>query len=208
MKGKNDEHELLHLKIIILGDAGAGKTSILKRYIENKFEPGATTIVPIVSKKILSNNGKKFSIDLWDLPGQDRNPIITRTFAKDCHGIIYCCEVNNTNSRDNLKDWEESLKSCRDIQDIPRIVIENKCDLLGDEIHFNDDINLLKKTSKELGCLNCFRTSALNGYNVENALNFLNNQIIKDFKIEGIDKNNHKKLKVKNSDGDDKSKCC
>ena len=180
MKRKSDEnHDSLHFKVIILGDAGAGKTSIIKRYIENKFEfETNSTIVPTVSTKILSLNGKKFFIDLWDLPGQDRNPIVTRTFANESHGIIYCCEVNNTNSRDNLKDWEESLKSCIDIQDIPKILIENKCDLLGDESHYNDDIDLLKKTSKELGCLNCFRTSALNGYNVDNALNFLVEQII------------------------------
>ena len=154
----------------------------------------------------MSLNGRSLFLDFWDLPGQDRNPIVTRTFANDCHGIIYCCEVNNTISRDNLKDWEESLNSCEDIQNIPKILIENKCDLLGEESHYNDDIDLLKKTSKELRCVEFYRTSALNGYNVDKALNFLNNQIIKNYKIDEIE--NYNKIKLKIGDSKDNSKCC
>ena len=67
------------------------------------------------------------------------------------------------------------MESNINIADIPKIILENKCDLLGDESHFNDDSNLLKKTSLQLGCLNYFRTSALNGYNIDNAINFLLN---------------------------------
>ena len=200
----------IDLKIIIIGDTAQGKTSIVKRYIENKFEfDSIATIVPYFYKKILKINGILFNIILWDIPGQDRNPIIAQSFANDTNGIIYTCEVNNKKSRENLRKWEQSIKNCVNIEKIPRIIVENKCDLLGDESHYNDDINILKDTAKELGCFQFFRTSALNGYNVDNALKSLINEVIKDIKDVGIEYYNQKKLnKLKNTSNKQNSRCC
>ena len=74
-------------------------------------------------------------------------------------------EINNINSRESLKNLKESLESLNDIESIPKILIENKCDLLGAEDSYNNGTKFLKESMKKLGCLNCFRTSALNGYN-------------------------------------------
>ena len=208
MSEENDKyHDSTYVKVIIVGNSGAGKTSIIKRYIEKKFDYNPlTTITPITSNKKFIINGNIFHVDLWDLPGQDRNQIISRTFANGSKGIIYCCEVKNINSRNDLKKWEESLKSVSDIETIPKILVENKCDLLGDENNYNDDIKSLRKTSRELGCFSFFRTSALNGYNVDEALETLINKIIKEIKIEKIENDN--KIKLKSNKGNTNVKCC
>ena len=203
----------INLKVIIIGDKNQGKTSIIKRYIEKKFDDKSiATIVPVYSSKNIIINGINYKINLWDIPGQDLNPIVTRSFANETKGIIYCYEVNNSIARDNLKKWKESLESNINIADIPKIILENKCDLLGDESHFNDDSNLLKKTSLQLGCLNYFRTSALNGYNIDNAINFLLNEMIKKEKEEGIleynIKNTNTKLTKKAHNKNKNARCC
>ena len=178
----------IDLKIIIVGDISVGKTSIITRFTKDKFEekPSAT-ISPVFSKKVIKINEIFFNVNIWDLPGQDRNPIATNSFVKDSNGIMYCCDVNNIKTRDNLTAWEETLKSKEAIENIPKIIIENKCDLLGDENNYQDDINSLRKFSKILGCKNFFRTSAKNGYNVKEAIDYLINEIIKEIKEEDIE---------------------
>ena len=200
---KNDA--VNHLKIIIVGDSGTGKTSIITRYIKQTFEPNnKATIVPLYSSKVLTINGNKFQFNIWDIPGQDRNPVVTRSFAQDTQGIIYCCEVKKT--KESLKSWEESLNSFTDTKEIPKIIVENKCDLLGDESFYNEDINILRETAKKLECFKFFRTSALNGYNVNGAFNALINEMIKNVKIKGIENSN--KIKLSNKRKSTNAKCC
>ena len=200
---KNDA--VNHLKIIIVGDSGTGKTSIITRYINQTFEPNnKATIVPLYSSKVLTINGNKYQFNIWDIPGQDRNPVVTRSFAQDTQGIIYCCEVKKT--KESLKSWEESLNSFTDTKEIPKIIVENKCDLLGDESFYNEDINILRETAKKLECFKFFRTSALNGYNVNGAFNALINEMIKNVKIKGIENSN--KIKLSNKRKSTNAKCC
>ena len=113
---------------------------------------------------LIKINEINFNIHIWDLPGQDYNPVATNSFAKDSNGIIYCCDISNNLTRDNLKTWEETLNSKEAIEKIPKIIIENKCDLFGDENNYNDEIYSLSLFSKQLGCKNFFRTSAKTGY--------------------------------------------
>jgi small GTP-binding protein len=200
---KNDA--VNHLKIIIVGDSGTGKTSIITRYIKQTFEPNnKATIVPLYSSKVLTINGNKYQFNIWDIPGQDRNPVVTRSFAQDTQGIIYCCEVKKT--KESLKSWEESLNSFTDTKEIPKIIVENKCDLLGDESFYNEDINILRETAKKLECFKFFRTSALYGYNVNGAFNALINEMIKNVKIKGIENSN--KIKLSNKRKSTNAKCC
>ena len=71
---------------------------------------------------------------------------------------------------------EEDLKIDKNI---PKICIENKCDLLREEKDYNNNMESLKAISRELGCFCFFRTSALNGYNIKESFESLINQMIK-----------------------------
>ena len=95
-------------------------------------------------------------------------------------------------------------------KNIPKILIENKCDQLGDESHYNDDFDSLKKFSNVHKFSGCFRTSALNGYNVDEAINFLIDEIIKSFDGEDVQYYNSKIIKMNNSDysNNEKNRCC
>ena len=202
MKSKRNDNITteVHLKVIIVGDMDTGKTSIIKRYLYDKFDSNNnSTIVPELKTKIIKINGINYNINFWDIPAQDRNIFVLGSFVRDTNGIIYCCDVGNKKSMENLKKWEEALKSKENIEDIPKIIIENNCELLGDENHYNDKIFALSKMSIELGCLNFFRVSSSNGYNIENSINYLVYEIIKRIKVkdEEVFINNRVQLKNK-----------
>ena len=195
------------LKIIIVGDMSTGKTSIIRRYIDGVFEnTNKATIAPNFSSKIIKTNDVIYRLQFWDIPGQDRNPTLNGLFCHDAQGVIFCCDITNKKSRDNLKKWYESVKNFKDIENTPKILLENKCDLIKEEINDNEDINSLKKVSDELQCINFFRTSALNGYNINESIDFLINDIINS--LDSKDIQVYQSFMVKTAKKEDKTKCC
>ncbi len=196
------------LKIIIVGDTFTGKTSIIERYINNTFsEKNTTTISPEFQTKVINSNNIIIRIHFWDLPGQDRNYALTQLFCKDSNGIILCCDVSNENSRENLTKWNDAIKNIYDIKNIPKIILENKCDLLNDEKHYNDNIESLREISNELNSINFFRVSALNGYNIKKSIDYLINECIKREEEIDIKSFNSFLLKKKYKVGNDSNYC-
>ena len=169
------------LKIIIVGNSGTGKTSFVNKYIHNKFaQTYSPTIASQFSYKIVKINDTIYRVQFWDIAGQDKNPETTGIFCKNTKGIILFCEVNKISTRDDTIKWKESIEKNIDIDKMPIILIENKCDLLGDdESKYNKDIDDLNIFGENNNLNKCFRTSALTGFNVEESINFLINEIVK-----------------------------
>ena len=209
------------LKVILLGNVSSGKTSIVDRYIKNIFqEKKRATISPNFDYKLIKKNNIIYRVHFWDIPGQDRSPQITSVFCRDAQGFIFCCDALVKKSREDIITWKNSLENILDLSDIPLIILENKCDLLGkEENDYNKGVEELKKFSDENNFLGAFRTSALNGYNIENGINFLVDEIIN--KIEKEEEENKKMNKIENggrksiklneikeSNNNNRNKCC
>ena len=212
MKNLNEYAETFgnDLKVILVGNASTGKTSIVDRYIKNIFiNKKEATIAPNSLSKLIRKNNVIYRLHIWDIPGQDKSPALTSIFCKDSHGIIFCCDALVEQSRNDILTWIKSIKEFIDISDLPMIIMENKCDLLGDENDYNKGIEELKSFSDNNNFLGAFRTSALNGYNVENAINFLVDDIIN--KIENNKNNNTHNTSIKlNETKEEKNskRCC
>ena len=199
------------LKIITIGDVSTGKTSILRRYINNTFDQNTqATIMPDFSYKVVKINGANYRIQFWDLPGQDRNPIMTSVFCQDANGVIFCCDANDNKSRQNIINWKNSLNNMMDSEKIPKILLENKCDLLGKD-KYNEGFEELKQFANDNKINECYRTSALDGHNVEKAITFLINEIVKNFDekdLKSIGDLNTSKVKVSKNTNYNKQRCC
>lgn len=205
------------LKLIIVGDSGTGKTSFVNKYILNKFaETYSPTIASQFSYKIIKIDDVIYRLQFWDIAGQDRNPETTGIFCKDTRGIILCCEVNKKTTKENTLKWKESIEKNIEINEIPIILIENKCDILGEEEEdYNKDIDSLKSFAEENNINKCFRTSALNGYGVEDSVNFLIREIIGNGEVPKKYKNAERKNSImlnkeehQNSLRNPKRNCC
>ena len=157
---------------------------------------------PNFQYKLIKKNGIIYRLHFWDIPGQDRNPTLTSVFCRDAQGFVFCCDAMAEKSRNDILVWKKSLQDFLDISNIPLIIMENKCDLLGkEEEDYNKDIDKLKQFSEENNFSGAFRTSALNGYNIENAMNFLVDEIITKLKVE--EENN---INKKNQENENKIK--
>ena len=192
MENINEEQERfgIDLKIILIGNVSTGKTSIVDRYIDNTFRDKIkATISPNFSYKLIKKNGVIYRLQFWDIPGQDRSPALTSIFCRDSHGFLFCCDVTAEKTRQDIIKWKKSLEDFMDIKDIPSVLLENKCDLLGEEKDYEKGIEELKLFAEENNISGTFRTSALNGYNIEKGIDFLVDEII--IKIKTEEKNNN-----------------
>ena len=218
MDEEDEHHYGADLKLIIIGDSSTGKTSIVNRYVSNKFDNTyKATIASQFAYKIIKIKDVIYRIQFWDLAGQDRSGTLASFFCKDSNGIVFCCDVTEPSSKNNILTWKKSLEDNLDISNIPLIVMENKCDLLGDnEDLYNDNFDELKKFGEENGFNGCFRTSALTGYGIEKAMSFLVNKIVEKFDEDDIksykDFGQKRRLSVDNhiskKVNDKKGKCC
>ena len=186
----NDNNYLKYFKVLIVGNPATGKTSIMKKFINNKFDSDYNkTITPISYNKKYTANGIDYSFDVFDIPGDyHKNLDVIKTFSNGANGIIYCCKCGDEQSRsDLLTFWKDTLDPD---ENIPKILIENMYDLLDEEEKYYYDIKSLRKTSRKLGCFSFFQISALNRDEITNSLESLFNKMIKNFRIELIEEKN------------------
>ncbi len=169
------------LKIIIIGNVATGKTSYVNKWTKNIFnEAYKPTIVSEFGFKIFEYNGSFYRIQLWDLAGMDQNAMVTKIFAKDAQGCIILCDATYKKTRDDTLKWKRSIDEVGKFFDggkIPCLLVENKIDLLSDDEKLKDDPELIDFAQTN-EFINCFRTSAKEGININESMSFLIKDII------------------------------
>ncbi|MHA1719066.1 MAG: Rab family GTPase [Promethearchaeota archaeon] len=130
------------LKICLLGDGNVGKTSIVYRYIENRFSRDfkSTLGVNLLKKKVIltegESAGKICSIQIWDLGGQNAYRKLRKLYLEGSQGALVVFDVTSQSSFDHLDDWIQSLIEIRGDK-VPMILIGNKIDLEANRVITN-----------------------------------------------------------------------
>ncbi|EGC34956.1 Rab GTPase [Dictyostelium purpureum] len=124
------DEEIL-FKIILVGESGVGKSSILVRFTDNTFTPHfAPTLGVDFNVKTIRNKetGQTVKLQLWDTAGQERFKSITQTFYRGSHGVIVVYDVTDPKSFERCKNWVEDIN--QNTQDgMIIILVGNKSDL-------------------------------------------------------------------------------
>ncbi|XP_006590898.1 ras-related protein Rab7 isoform X2 [Glycine max] len=98
------------LKVIILGDSGVGKTSLMNQYVNKKFsnQYKATIGADFLTKEVQFED-RLFTLQIWDTAGQERFQSLGVAFYRgaDCCVLVY--DVNSMKSFDNLNNWREEF---------------------------------------------------------------------------------------------------
>mmetsp|Transcript_27332 Transcript_27332/g.63729 ORF Transcript_27332/g.63729 Transcript_27332/m.63729 type:complete len:215 (-) Transcript_27332:99-743(-) len=121
------------LKVIILGDSGVGKTSLMNQYVNKKFtnQYKATIGADFLTKEVMIDD-KLVTMQIWDTAGQERFQSLGVAFYRgaDCCVLVY--DLTSPKSFESLDSWRAEFllqASPRDPDDFPFVVLGNKSDL-------------------------------------------------------------------------------
>ena len=125
----------LQLKVIVLGDSGVGKTSILNRFVKQEFSQSyrATVGADFLFKEF-TVDGKAVSLQLWDTAGQERFQSLGNAFYRgtDCCMLVF--DITNLESFEGIVSWKKEFlqRSGNEDTNFPIILVGNKCDMAYD----------------------------------------------------------------------------
>ena len=174
MEENNEIYDIL-LKLIIVGDTGVGKTNIISRYIKNEFSLTTKSTIGVeFGSKLVKKNGKLIKLQIWDTAGQERYKSITSAYYKGAKGAFVVYDITREKTFKDIDKWITELKENGN-EDMIIILIGNKLDLENSREVIIDDV---KRKAKELK-VGFFETSALDGSNVEQAFDFIVEEIVK-----------------------------
>ncbi|CBY08421.1 unnamed protein product [Oikopleura dioica] len=122
-----EEHDL-SLKILLIGDSGAGKTSLLLRYSNNKFESSMIATIGIDFKiKTIVVKGKRIKLQVWDTAGAERFRTMTQSYYRGSNGIMLVFDIMSEKSFENISYWLESIQTHAP-EEITAALVGAKCD--------------------------------------------------------------------------------
>ena len=136
-------------KIVMIGESGCGKSSILTQYTKNFFDEFRTLTIGVeLGTKIIKIKNKKIKLQIWDTAGQEVFRSITVNYYRGIAGALLVFDVTNINSFDKLDSWINELRRLGH-EHIEIIIIGNKTDLKERKIKYNDAIRFAKKYNIE-----------------------------------------------------------
>ena len=161
-------------KILISGEGGAGKTSILQRYVDDKFDESnvLTVGVDFFTKEITFDNVKCL-FQLWDLGGQKRFRSLLNNFVMGARGALLLFDLTHMPNVNDILEWV-NIARIHDLN-LPILLVGTKLDL-DEYIAVDDDSALHLKNTFNM--VDYIKTSAKTGYNVEKVFEVMGKTLI------------------------------
>ena len=164
------------VKLVLLGDANVGKTSLVYRFIENKFRDNykSTLGVNLLKKDLDIDTYNGVSAQIWDLGGQESFRSLRKLYLEGANGALVIFDMTKRKTFDKLKEWVQSFREARGEQ--PLLLIGNKIDLKGNIKITENEAREFAENNKMAFLL----TSAKTGNNVEKAFKDLMKSILEE----------------------------
>ncbi|KAI8091325.1 vacuolar biogenesis protein [Gilbertella persicaria] len=159
------------LKVIILGDSGVGKTSLMNQYVNNKFsnQYKATIGADFLTKEVMVDD-RIVTMQIWDTAGQERFQSLGVAFYRGADCCVLAYDVNNSRSFESLDQWRDEFlvqASPRDPDRFPFVLLGNKIDVEESRRMVSQKRAMAWCQSK--GNVPYFETSAKEAINVDQA---------------------------------------
>jgi len=160
--------DIWSFKVILIGPAAVGKTSLLKRFISNKFSENlaATLGVDYLNKELKFSPNSIARLTIWDIGGQERFKFLRNTFYRGANGALIVFDLTRAKTYKGIKDWVYEMRQLTE-ENIPFVLIGNKCDLFDDIGPVVDSEDAQRFAESEGNIY--IETSAKTGENVEDA---------------------------------------
>ncbi|KAF3781717.1 Ras-related protein [Nymphaea thermarum] len=151
-------------KLLLIGDSGVGKSSLLLSFTSDTFEDLSPTIGVDFKVKMVTVGGKRLKLAIWDTAGQERFRTLTSSYYRGAQGIIMVYDVTRRETFTNLSEiWAKEIDLYSTNQDCIKMLVGNKVDKESERV-------VTKKEgiefAREAGCL-FLECSAKTRVNVE-----------------------------------------
>merc|ERR1712130_996111 len=150
-------------KVIILGDSGVGKTSLMNQYVHKRFsnQYKATIGADFLTKEVMIED-KLVTLQIWDTAGQERFQSLGVAFYRGADSCVLVYDITDSKSFENLESWMDEFlvhAAPRNSDSFPFVVLGNKADLGSSR----------RQVSASKGQIPHYETSAKEALNVEQA---------------------------------------
>lgn len=167
----------LKKKICLLGSYGVGKTSLVRKFVYNKFEDKYLSTIGVnISKKviIIENDNEEVEIELfiWDIANIEKFDLTVKSYLRGAHGAIIVTDISRPNTAEKITDYINEFLNVN--PKAKMVCVGNKFDL-AEELNFNKDDYISKFNAAKCPI---FFSSAKSGENVEEVFNSLGIQLI------------------------------
>ncbi|MGH0154495.1 UNVERIFIED_CONTAM: hypothetical protein FKN15_027614 [Acipenser sinensis] len=153
-------------KIVLIGDAGVGKTCVVQRFKSGIFvERQGSTIGVDFTMKTMDIQGKRVKLQIWDTAGQERFRTITQSYYRSANGAIIAYDISKKGTFASVPRWIEDVKKYAG-SNIVQLLIGNKSDLTElREVPFEE----AQALASQFDVFDTVETSAKDCSNVEEA---------------------------------------
>ncbi|ESP04414.1 hypothetical protein LOTGIDRAFT_223901 [Lottia gigantea] len=144
-------------KVVLIGNAGVGKTCLVRRFTEGLFPPGqGATIGVDFMIKTVEVDGEKVKLQIWDTAGQERFRAITQAYYRAAHALIVVYDVCCQNSFESLPQWLNEIELYAGTQ-VLTFLVGNKIDKhakeipthIGEQFSQRHDMTFLETSAKQ-----------------------------------------------------------
>ncbi|XP_030380994.1 ras-related protein Rab-21 [Scaptodrosophila lebanonensis] len=124
------EGPILNFKAVLMGEGCVGKTSLVLRYMEDKFNAQhlSTLQAAFVTKKVTLPDERRAQLNIWDTAGQERYHALGPIYYRGSDGALLVYDITDHDSFLKVKSWVRELKQMRG-SEIVLIIVGNKTDL-------------------------------------------------------------------------------
>lgn len=137
---------LTTLKILIIGESGVGKSSLLLRFTDDTFDPEQSATIGVDFKvKTLTVDGNRAKLAIWDTAGQERFRTLTPSYYRGAQGCILVYDVCSRQSFQKLEDWLNELETFSTKHDLIKMLVGNKIDRERREVTRDEGLKFARK---------------------------------------------------------------
>ena len=196
------------IKILTLGDASVGKSSIVLRYSENRFNGAWLSTIGVDSKrKIVKIKGESVKVSIWDTAGQEKFQNIVKQYYNGANGVLLIFDITNKKSFDKINFWYQDLKQSVNIDELFVCLVGNKVDLEEMRVISKEEAEEYAKENN----MQYFEVSAKTGEGIKELFDEATSKVVDKIIINEKEENDEK-LRTSFLNPDDfktkKKKCC
>jgi small GTP-binding protein len=182
VKPKEDSRLLEYtFKIGLLGDEGTGKSSLISKYISNKFETNySPTLGVSILTKVLEidyqNISAKINLIIWDIAGQNKYSSVRSMYFQGCSGVIFVYDVTREPTFTDIRNkWMKEFRQFSQPNTV-YILVGNKKDLI-EKVKIGTAMGY--QLANEIGAIEFLETSAKSGENVPRMFELMVESLLK-----------------------------